>query len=222
VAYVIEFPRDLVRDCRETDVPSGPGRNWLDQWVAVRWRALGTWLVLSLATGLFLDHGYSLVTAWISFVLVPLAKAGIAPPPRLLELCFIFGALSWFQPVLLRLGAGRCALWVVSYVLLGLGCASVFPDLFYGFRMTEAVVVTQMCGIPGLTATGARRRAWLSLFGGVLSLGALLVYPWGVVFWSWLAWVLVIINLPYAVVMLHGTARIKRRHAWETSLPQEI
>jgi hypothetical protein len=100
---------------------------------------------------------------------------------------------------------------VLSYVFLGLAWASVFPDLFYHFGVTEAVVVTQMCGIPGLLATGARKRAWLSLVGGAASLGCLLVKPWCAIFWSWLAWVLVILNLPYALVMLHGTARIKRR-----------
>ena len=140
-----------------------------------------------------------------------LAKVGFPLPARFLELGFIFASLSWFQPVLLRLGPARCSLWVLSYVFLGLTWASFFPDLFYRFGVTEALVVTQMCGIPGLLATGARTRAWLSLVGGAASLGCLLAKPWCVIFWSWLAWVLVILNLPYALVMLHGTARIKRR-----------
>jgi hypothetical protein len=103
VTYVIQNPSGPYRDWTDTSGPSAPSRGWLDQWTRVRWRALGTWLVLAMATGLFLDHGYSWVSAWINFVVVTLAKLGFPLPARFLELGFIFASLSWFQPVLLRL-----------------------------------------------------------------------------------------------------------------------
>jgi hypothetical protein len=220
VIRVVDITSNRDLDREPIQEPALSRHTWLDQWLAVRWRALGTWVVLAICTGLFLQHCFD---RWIGeairVVVLKFSSLGLALPVPFLELCNIFALLSWYQPVILRLRAIRCVLWVVSYVLLGLFVAYFFPDLFYRYRFSEAAVIAQLCGIPGLVVIGARTRPWMTLAGGVISLLALLAQPLGILFWSWFAWVLFVVNLPYAVVMIYGTRRFKRRGGGSTEGP---
>jgi hypothetical protein len=183
---------------------------WADWWLAPRWRALITWVVLAFLSACVIESGVrssmDSVARWVSMMLTSLIA--YTPPAWILEMSSVFAAASWFQPLCLRLGVLRSALYILIYVIVGL---IILPGRSFidSEPLHDAMLLAPMLGLPGLVAIGIRTRPMLSFPAAALSILA------GFLFWTRdgsLTSALLLANLPYAVAMLYGT-RLVDRHA---------
>jgi hypothetical protein len=187
-------------------------RCWWDWWFAARWRALITWTVLAWISASLLEGGFR---PWMDFVTRRLSAilrsiVGYSPPAAVLEMSSVFAVMCWFQPMCLRLGILRSALWIVVYVTVGLAIYAMYSVLGerLGEALFDAVLLPPMFGLPGLVAIGVRTRVWLSPCAAILSTIAVFA------FWNSrgsLVPAALLANIPYALLMLYGTRPIESR-----------
>ena len=185
---------------------------WIDGWLAVRWRAYITWIILAAASGLtleleltrWLERVIDLISNWL------LANVGYSPPTRIIVMCHIFVLLSWFQPVALRLGAVRVLFWMIAYSALGIAAVFISMSRQPGRdTLLDLLLVGHLCGFPGLVAIGARTRPWLTFVGAAAALILLKATNWKMtsVGSGSLMLGMIIANLAYGAVMVYGTER---------------
>ena len=189
----------------------------IDRWLQPRWRALLTWVVLSAVSTWIAGHGEWIASAsdfflehvanLLSFRL-PMAVLQFAAPLSIL----LF--VTWFPPVILRLGLARTALWLAISALLWLvlevqslaafSSGSPQPVELHWMRAATVGGV----GLPGLAVIGRRSRPWVSLIGGILTAGFFSVCPTELAdsLWGW-----VTPESIYGAVMLYGTSPLPRK-----------
>jgi hypothetical protein len=151
----------------------------MDWWFAARWRALIAWVAFACISAAVID---STPREWVGFVTSRLwnilrSLIGYSPPAAVLEVSSVFGLMCWFQPVCLRLGIIRSALWIVIYVAVGLAIHTIYPLMAgrFGAALFDALLLMPLFSLPGLAAIGVRTRPWLSPCASILSSIALYV-----------------------------------------------
>ncbi len=194
--------------------PETPSRwSWFDRWLQPRWRALLTWVVLALIMGMALDAGLesylresvdssvtkvnSLVPGWVT-----------SAHSSLVLIVNFVSLVTWYQPLLLRVGLLRWVIW------MGGAAATAAGFSFYAWSLgpwEAAIFFWAWPSIGGLLLIGQRCRPWMSLPAGVLSVivGTVLFERQHEVPWWWIP----VTNLRYAAVMLYGTWRLERQNA---------
>jgi len=144
---------------------------------------------------------------------VSLHNYGVPTPTRdFLALLNTFALLSWCQPLLLRMGTLRGVMWLLLHCGLSIAVVMYWDGRETHNRLLDAVLVGNLCGVPGLVAIGARTRAWLSLVGGAMSVAVLSVVMWSGIspIHTNLPWFVMLSQAPYAAVMIYGTRRKER------------
>jgi hypothetical protein len=193
--------------------PSSRIAGWMDAWLAVRWRALLTWIVLAGLSGLALKMGYidwiEGVLRWVTTELSP--YLGTLPNLRYVVICQFLVVLNWYQPVALNLGLGRCLLWIALSVVLGISAVVMLdrPYRPYDNHIINLLIVGLLGGVPGLVVIGVRTRPWMTFVGAALAIGLLITTGWTskVLGLEALVFGMILANLPYAAVMIYGTSR---------------
>jgi hypothetical protein len=181
-----------------------------DRWLAPRWRALATWILIATLTGLIIDTGGTVKTlAWLYDltglvlnrfevdlgIFFPRSIQGLAYVPSILLLLF------WFQPVVLRIGLGRGLIWVILGTIFG--TTVIAAGDYLEPSDTGALIAGQLLGIPGLAAIGARTRPWMSILAsGAATHVALFLMPHNQRT-PWYAFA--VPNVIYGALMLYST-----------------
>ena len=182
----------------------------IDRWLEPRWRALLTWAVVTSATAWILDRFmwfYDAFSVGFQFVL-PYLRNVPFPWGRIPELGYVSSVLVllfWIQPVALRLGLARTALWLAATV--GLGMLALFAPS----RWPEALIHGQFLGLPGLATWGRRTRPWISLHAGLLAIAVGLLPNSFLGSTAWQLSLFVASSVLYGAVMLYGTAPLARK-----------
>jgi hypothetical protein len=168
-------------------------------------------MALAALSGAFLDFAFvgchqllvKPAAGWIQ------SHFGYSLDPRLGWICSVQAMLSWFQPVVLRLGAVRVALWIAVYVLLGAGLIFSLDRAPGMYSVRDLIVIGHWFGVPGMVVIGARTHPWQSFVGAAAALGLLALFGWKALSFGSGSMVsgLILANLPYAAVMLYGTER---------------
>ena len=123
----------------------------IDRWLQPRWRALLTWAVFAVATGLALGpvEGWLFVEKGVEFTLSQVeALIGVSIPHIALsfaEVPTVLALFCWYQPVVLRVGVWRTLIWIGASILLG--CGAVM------FSMSRAFQNASMSGAAELAQT---------------------------------------------------------------------
>jgi hypothetical protein len=188
-------------------------RRWLDWWFAPRWRALVTWVALTVLMGWAGYLGvWTIRDKMVDFIFGHLGRAMSTPLPmrdfalRSNGLMLIF----WFEPFALRLNLLRGLAWLVLRIGPYLIEASILwtkiPPLLrnhhYEVLVPIAIMASSLLMVPLLR--GSRSRPWMALIGGALVAGvqyylAIAKFPIGDGLW------VLAMTLPYAAVLIYGT-----------------
>jgi hypothetical protein len=169
-------------------------------------------MVLAIASGAALSYGDGdWLGQQIQRFVQTLKQQGVPmPPTELLRILSITAFLSWYQPVILRIGAIHSALWVAAYALLTLGTIVCHETLRFPMRLMDVFLLGNLGGLVGLLAIRARTRAWMSLVGGALSIVMLYFVTRGAhVRVSNVVWLATVSQAVYGAVMIWGTRRLK-------------
>jgi hypothetical protein len=141
--------------------PSGVRTSWLDRWCAVRWRALITWIVLTGVMSLMLDFSEDWLFSQVQHAPQSILQIG-ALPSRLedaWQISLEVALVTWFHPVLLRVGLFRGAYWVMVF------SAVCFARVLIDENSTTILVIASFlaAALPGLALIGVRTRPWMIL-----------------------------------------------------------
>jgi hypothetical protein len=197
----------------QTDLTEHRSRlsQWLDWWFEPRLRALITWIVLAFVPVLLLEDfqlNY-LVYSASDFVIQTFGRyIGFSPSiVTVANVCYL-AVFAWFQPLALRIGVLRGVAWIFVDCFLGTVAAYAAPGI------APILAFGHLCGIPGLLTIGVRTRPWMTFAGGAASI----LVAWAARSWGGfeprsetVKYLILISNVPYAVVMLYGTSLISRR-----------
>jgi hypothetical protein len=182
---------------------------WLDRWFEPRWRALLTWLGLVVLVGVAVDFGglqgaRKMVGAFFD-QLDPMLPTPVGLRIRVFAtMSNIFALLFWVEPLALRLNLLRSVTWVgvrsASFVL----AAGIATE-----KVTWLVAMMAASAVAALLLRGRRSRPAMPLFAGALVCVEISIYErFGVsvgTFWMFA----LVTSLPYALVLLYGTRRLR-------------
>jgi hypothetical protein len=182
--------------------PSGVRTSWLDRWCAVRWRALITWIVLTGVMSLMLDFSEDWLFSQVQHATQSILQIG-ALPSRLedaWQISLEVALVTWFHPVLLRVGLFRGAYWVMVF------SAVCFARVLIDENSTTILVIASFlaAALPGLALIGVRTRPWMILpAAACFSAAASVLYEEEGHLLHLAA------SVPYPVILLYGTRLIR-------------
>jgi hypothetical protein len=156
------------------------------------------------------------VRRFVGFLAGKLAELNLLPPAlsvrNVWRISFGVAMLTWFQPVLLRLGLFRGVLWFTLFAVI---CAA---RVFTGATSltADASLLSLAAALPGLTLIGVRTRPWMILPAAAAFSAMVIGLNRDSHKFAPLA-----ANLPYAATLLYGTQHLRVRAGLENRSPQQ-
>jgi len=199
---------------RRTDALSGGAETmdrfgqWLDWWCESRWRSFAVWAALTIGSIFAFTSPLSVQIMEGADVAIHVFRRWLSLSSIDLSLVWDWSvsvfALTWFQPVLLRLDRKRGVAWIVGFTAW-----PAIVGLLFGFDWEYVHFAHFMFAISALTAVlllkGQRTRPWLGViaaFGYLI--GMSLSRSADIIDYK-IVWILA--NMFFGAVLLFGTER---------------